>query len=77
VNPTPTDALAGLTNIETNDGEVTVKELVPVRIPSVAVTAVEPRLFPVTRPVFEIDANVAFETFQETEFVRVWLLPSL
>ena len=70
MNPTPTEALAGLTKIETNSGEVTVNELVPVTLPTVAVTTVVPLVFPVTRPLLEIDANAAFDIFHETELLR-------
>ena len=77
MNPTPTDALAGLTNIETNSGEVTDKELVPVRFPWVAVTTEEPIVLPVTRPVLEIDATAGLERVQATELLRFWVLPSL
>ena len=77
MNPTPTDALAGLTNIETNSGEVTDKELVPVRLPRVAVTTVAPLVFPVRSPLFEIDATAGLETVQATELLRSRVLPSL
>lgn len=77
VSPTPIDALAEVTVTETSRGELTVRALVPLILPWVAVITADPLDFPVVRPLFVIDATAGLETLHVTELLRFWVLPSL
>jgi len=77
VAPLAMEALAGVTAMETNTGDVTVRVVVPLMLPEAAWMVVLPVATPAAKPAPLIVATAVFVELQVTELVRFCVLPSL
>jgi hypothetical protein len=68
--------LAGVTEIEDRVAAVTVRVVLPERLPEVAVMVAEPAATPVARPLLFTVAADVLDEFQVTWVVISWLVPS-
>lgn len=75
--PTVIMGVAGVTAIEANTAEVTVRVVVPLTAPAAAVIVAVPVLREVTKPLELTLAIEAFEDDQVTLPVTSWVVPSL
>lgn len=77
VVPKANDGLAGVTEMETRTGWLTVSEVEPVIEPELAVIVDAPAPTPVARPPAAMVATEVKDEVQVTVLVRFWVLPSL
>ena len=75
--PNAIDGFAGVTAMDTNEAEVTVRMVDPVTDPEIAEMVVVPPPVPVARPPLEIVATPCDEELQFTVLVRFCVLPSV
>src|SRR5436190_1152680 len=77
VVPAAMDGVAGETAIETRCAGTTVRTVVSVNEPTVAVMVVEPAATVVAKPELSIVATASADEVQATPLARSWLVPSL
>jgi hypothetical protein len=76
VRPLATDGSAGVTAIEVKSAAVTVRVVVPVTPPSVALTVLPPSASAMARPVLVILATATLDDAQAADAVRFCVVPS-